>query len=189
MNASQTQRRDDIVRLYSNGLSLVQISEIYGVTKQRISQIIKDFEKERNVEFPHRRRPKQRILWKCEQCGEERFVTCSFEAKKCAKCERLDQTRYIQDDTIEGWIQQRRNGNSWIDISRDCGYSYNNHRSIPMAVYSYLRRKGRLDEVKVIWKGYSTRWIARYFPKDAHVLSKNKADGRRSTASVCQGTS
>lgn len=189
MNPTQTQRRDDIVRLYrKHELSLAQISEIYNVTQQRISQIIKDFEKQKNVEFPHKRRPKQRVLWKCEQCKEERFVIRSFKAKKCAKCERSDPTKYIPDDIIEEWIQQRRNGNSWKDISRNCGYSDNNHKSVPFTVYSYLRRKGRLDEVKVIWKGYSTRWMARYFPKDAHILSKNKADGRRSTTDICHDT-
>jgi hypothetical protein len=69
--------------------------------------------------------------------------------------------RHIQDDAIEKWIKQRLRGKSWSDINRSRGLGKNSRKSAPISVYGYLKRKGRLDEAKIIWDGRPTAWLDR----------------------------
>lgn len=177
------QRRAKIASLYAKGLTLRQIAETYNISIQRVSEIIKRYETEKDVTLEHKNKSLPKVIWHCKDCGVERLYLPSRakEQKRCKTCfltflHGNENNVAIPNSMIEEWIAQRLNGVTWKQIANENGYTRPN--SLQISIFAYLRRKGRTAEAPKIWKGYSTRWMIRHFPTYARLLGKSKTDGR-----------
>src|SRR5271166_305676 len=66
--------------------------------------------------------------------------------KRCRPCATAHVC--LPSRIVERWIEARREGQSWCSIATDDGRS---QPAIKRAVYLYLRRNDRLDEIPLIW--------------------------------------
>jgi len=127
-----------------------------------------DLTGERIARTPHGKKgPRMtipRTPWQCPDCGQRRDLTTAqarLAPKRCRPCAtaHVRLSRHI----VERWIKARREGQSWCSIASDDGRS---QQAIKRAVYLYLRRNDRLDEIPLIWgpEGkveWVTRWLSR----------------------------
>ena len=119
-----------------------------------------------------------RTPWHCLDCGQRRDLTPAQAlraSKRCGPCAVAHVC--LPSCTVERWIKARREGQSWRSIASDDG------RSMPAtyrAVYLYLRRNDRLDEIPLIWGPKSkVEWLS--------AMASSSKGGRAALAPVtCQ---
>lgn len=90
-------RTQEIIDYIKNGLTIEQVGGKFGVSKQRISQIIKPYREELK---PYYKKPKSRgrrdfVKFRCRYCGEEvvshhRYYVPAFCSQECRKKQILN---------------------------------------------------------------------------------------------------
>jgi hypothetical protein len=130
----------------------LQLNSYEGLTGERIAR------KPRGKRGPRPTVP--RTPWQCLDCGQRRDLTraqARRDPKRCGPC-AIANVR-LPSHIVERWIKARTEGQTWRSIaSADA-------RSIPTiyrAVYLYLWRNDRLDEVPLIWgPAGKAEWLRR----------------------------
>ena len=119
----------------------LQLNAYEGLTGERVAR------KPRGTRGPRLTIP--RTTWQCPDCGQRRDLTpaqAMLAPKRCRPCAIAHVC--LPSRIVEPWIKARTEGQSWRSIASANG------RSIPAiyrAVYLYLRRNDRLDEIPLIW--------------------------------------
>jgi hypothetical protein len=141
-------REANIVAKYRAGATMEVISKEYGISRERIRQIIKRYETRTGDSVP---RYKQ--AWHCAKCGKEELRTRhQATAELCSECTprtpRAPHPSALSDEFYERVIEARRNSATWADIART---ENKRLQSVQNGLLSYLKRNGRLDEVSALW--------------------------------------
>ena len=177
--ARDPKREAQIVDYYRSGMTLKQIGKVYKISAERVRQVLARYQKREGIRLDRKYSVTATIRWSCSKCGTIRYSsTYKITAKMCIKCRRRYPVTAFSNEKIESWIIQRRQGITWGSIAKKEGLKPYSYSTIPYAIFAYLRREGRLVEVQALWRGYSTRWLARQFPEDAEILISSKSDGR-----------
>ena len=130
----------------------LQLNAYEGLTADRIAR------KPRGKTGP--RLTISRTPWQCPDCGQRRGLTpaqATHAPKRCGPC-AIANVR-LPSHIVERWIKARTERQSWRSIASAAG------RSIPTiyrAVYLYLWRNDRLDEIPLIWgREGKVEWLRR----------------------------
>ena len=138
------------------GVTMRQVGAQFGKSAEWVRLQLNAYEDltgERIPRKPHGKRGPRltipRTSWQCPDCGQRRDLTraqAMLAPKRCRPCAIAHVC--LPSCIVERWIKARTEGQSWRSIASADG------RSIPTiyrAVYLYLRRNDRLDEVPLIW--------------------------------------
>ena len=138
------------------GVTMRQVGAQFGKTAEWVRLQLNGYEGltgERIARKPRGKRGSRltipRIPWQCPDCGQRRNLTAAqavLAPKRCRPCAIAHVC--LPSRIVERWIKARTEGQSWRSIAAADG------RSIPTiyrAVYLYLLRNNRLDEVPLIW--------------------------------------
>jgi transposase len=152
-----TPRMQAVVAAYRpEGVTLRQVGAQFGKSAEWVRLQLNAYEDltgERIARKPYGKRGPRltipRTPWQCPDCGQRRDLTpaqAMLAPKRCRPCAIAHVC--LPSPVVERWIKARTEGQSWRSIAAADG------RSIPAiyrAVYLYLRRNDRLDEIPLIW--------------------------------------
>jgi transposase len=152
-----TPRMQAVVAAYRpEGVTLRQVCAQFGKSAEWVRIQLNAYEGltgERIARTPYGKRGPRltipRTPWQCPDCGQRRDLTpaqAMLAPKRCRPCAIAHVC--LPSRIVEHWIKARTGGQSWRSIASADG------RSIPTiyrAVYLYLRRNDRLDEIPLIW--------------------------------------
>ena len=156
-NRHVTPRMQAVVAAYlPEGVTMRQVGAQFGKSAEWVRLQLNAYEgltSERVARKPHGKRGPRltipRTPWQCPDCGQRRNLTpaqAMLAPKRCRPCAIAHVC--LPSRIVERWIKARTEGQSWRSIASADG------RSIPAiygAVYLYLRRNDRLDEIPLIW--------------------------------------
>lgn len=140
------ERTRAMVAMRRDGKTLAVIGETFGLTRERVRQILDREERALGERLPRTRRRTERVSWRCALCGIERHLRPGAAARRgtlCGPCAKLDPSR------AERILADRRSGMPWYRISSAEGST--NNTNAARALYCYLRRAGRNDEIRELW--------------------------------------
>jgi len=167
-----TPRMQAVVAAYRpEGVTLRQVGAQFGKSAEWVRlqlNAYQDLTGERIARKPHGKRGPRltipRTPWQCPDCGQRRDLTPAQAlraSKRCGPCAVAHVC--LPSRIVERWIKARTEGQSWRSIASADG------RSIPTiyrAVYLYLRRNDRLDEIPLIWGPEGkVGWLRRLHPR------------------------
>ena len=167
-----TPRMQAVVAAYRpEGVTLRQVGAQFGKSAEWVRLQLNAYEDltgERIARKPHGKRGPRltipRTPWQCADCGQRRDLTSAqalLAPKRCRPCAIAHVC--LPSRIVERWIKARMEGQSWRSIASADG------RSIPTiyrAVYLYLRRNDRLDEIPLIWGPEGkVEWLRRLHPR------------------------
>jgi hypothetical protein len=152
-----TPRMQAVVAAYRpEGVTLRRVGAQFGKSAEWVRRQLnayQDLTGERIARKPHGNRGPRltipRTPWQCPDCGQRRDLTAAqalLAPKRCCSCAIAHVC--LPGRIVERWIEARTEGQSWRSIASADG------RPIPAiyrAVYLYLRRNDRLDEIPLIW--------------------------------------
>lgn len=130
----------------------------FGVTRERIRQIVSRYERETGESLgrPGKSHAKKELVeWECRHCGTvHRQPPAKAKLRNCGKCVSLRSrgSRLDNPVLIEEWIEARKAGSSWASIGRSAGLNNRANHLIARAIWRYLRREHRFDEVPLVWR-------------------------------------
>jgi transposase-like protein len=153
-----------IIAYYAAGSTMRQTGVAYGISYERVRQIIAKQEQLTTTAIP-RHPPRSgpvvaRVTWRCPHCAHERELLPSAHLKRCPSCGLFSDRDYAR---VEGWIARLRDGESVYSVARSAGIAYQNVLS---GGWRYLRTTGRIAEAPQVFAGYSTAWLERRYPID-----------------------
>lgn len=155
-----------IVQMYKNGSKLREVGVSFGVSAERVRQILIRFEMHTGETVA--RHPKAgppavlRVRWTCAQCNKERIVTEARRAKMrdlCLDCQNRSRAR-MDDDFLDHVIAMRSANLRWFDICAILGEKYT--QPLQVAVWRYLQRCG--EDPRVAFADVKTGWLEHQFP-------------------------
>jgi len=152
-----TPRMQAVVAAYrAEGVTLRQVGAQIGKSAEWVRLQLNTYEDltgERIARKPRGKRGPRltipRSPWQCPDCGQRRDLTpaqAMLAPKRCRPCAIAHAC--LPSRIVERWIKARTEGQSWRSIASA------DRRSIPTiyrAVYLYLRRNDRIDEIPLIW--------------------------------------
>lgn len=181
------QRQDEIVRLYrDDGRTMAEIAKTYGVSTQRIQQILKRVENQTGMKLE--RAGAGRVEWQCCDCGEKRIVIPSDAAKTrcqtCARAELAETQRNLPlaypDEWYEWIISARHRGMLRKDILHSLGNEHS-YQSMQSHLWRYLCRRHKAAQARSIWEAVAVTatpgfgWLERKAPPRPEELGQRRA--------------
>lgn len=166
-------RTAEIVAAYKQTPNAYRVGERFGITHQRVTQIVLRHEREtgerleRGKAAPRYGPRVERVVWRCHGCGtERRFTPGTVRAKTCQKCTRTRTT----DVMIEAAISERLAGAKWYPLAMRLGWSQQGSFQLSRIVYVHLLREGQTDMIPRLWPDGVPPWLQkhgrRYLDKD-----------------------
>jgi hypothetical protein len=174
-----TDRITAITRLYTSGASLREVGGVYGISGERVRQLLVEYERQTgeivtrhstaDSQFKRRRgRPQvERIVWRCSDCGLERRVRASQirTKKRCARCYRNYLGSRISADVIQQTIAAILSGRSnFYREALAIGFTKRSSHRLTASVYIYLRHRARDDTLAALWPGGVPGWLLKRYP-------------------------
>jgi hypothetical protein len=156
-------RRAEIVAAYLATPNLHTVGKRFGMTGERVRQIVVRHEAETGETVPRGKRAGKRgprvarVLWRCAGCGEERMLPPNLAARNstiCRKCTRIHLTDWLIENTIKRVIA----GEKFMPISIAAGYSPTS-QALTLSVYTHLFGAGRFDEIALLWPRGVPNWL------------------------------
>jgi molybdenum-dependent DNA-binding transcriptional regulator ModE len=163
-----------IVDAYRELGTLELASKQFGVSRERVRQIIVRYERETGEKIPrtinigqhllHIKKP--RVLWRCAGgCGKERMMLASAAALH-AMCNRCGTGSRITDELIEDTIAKilanpAAHG-KWGRLAKAAGFEPRAYSALQIAVYTALQRQGRHDTIAALWPDGIPHWMQRF---------------------------
>lgn len=162
--------RSDIIDDFIRTGNLTETGKHFGVTGERVRQIVKRHEMAtgRSLGRPGKGTTrKERVTWQCEHCGKVHVQTPLAAARRrCGACVyfRSRNSRFGDPILLEQWIAARKAGATWASLAAAAGIKHNAQHLVPRAIWMYLRREHRHDEVPAIWRGDKVGYLEKRWP-------------------------
>lgn len=147
------------------GISDSEIAAALGASRQRVAQIIKNYERRSGCALPlsagYHRELGAKSLFICANCGSSNWLGKKFLSRGRGFCSvqcRGLFDREMSANEIKVCIDSRVNGATWKGLSQMVGRDY---QVIQASIWRYLYEGGRLttDNLEKIWRapGHSPR--------------------------------
>ena len=153
------QRLADIAEQYQSGKVLREIGRDYGISRERVRQLIVVFERQSGQPIA-RHYGADRTVRQCADCG---ISICRIKSStRCRKCSGIARRGLRTSQALcEAYFDRRKAGESWRGIARSSGYksSHISH-AIILLVAKWLSQEGRLDELRPYVR--KTAWLRRH---------------------------
>ena len=160
-----------VIDEYTRVFNLKKTGQKFGITGERVRQILRKFERKTGQKLPEKPRHQPvRVEWACDFCGTAYSQSPSVaKNRRCGVCSRIrGQKRKdgkLSDPlVIERLIEDRKAGASWLSMAIAHGIPRNACHCVPSSIWRHLRWERRMDEVPAIWRGASTRWLEKRWP-------------------------
>lgn len=162
-----SERCQAMVEDYRNGMTMPEVGKKFGVTPQRVEQLIKKIENKEGVKIHRHYKHKPKELWSCVDCGKTRKVIVGGRGAKtlrCFGCSLVHRAllNALPNEQIEKYISRLMNGEKVTKIAKE---EQRNYQDILSNIWFYLRRNDRLEEWNILSRGRSSRWLERKYGK------------------------
>ena len=174
MGAEKQARNEVIVAAYREIGNLREVGDQFGITYQRVQQIIVQHEKRtgETISRNRRRRPQfiKSVVVHCVDCGRERIAVPS-KIRPVERCRYCAPTvnRKVSDEQIESAIRRVRAGGfvrprgkrltHWGAIARE--YGMTQWHMLPRTAFLYLQHRRRYAEIDALWP-VLPHWLKRW---------------------------
>lgn len=164
------ERHAEITLAYKEAGNLQVVAERYGITQERVRQIICKHEQRTGEKIGRARKRRAdlvRVEWVCPSCGERRTLAPSVarRSERCRSCASLHQWGNGRSSAanLENAIRQKIAGASWHALAIPLGYASNTAHLLTGAVYRYLLRQRRASDILALWPAGVPHWLRSRF--------------------------
>ena len=171
MAQSLSERDREIVAAYRELGTLVKTASRFGISYERVRQILVKYERMTGETVPRTPREmcnwKPRVLWRCADCGAEMMLRPrEAEIRQvCASCraDRISKRvrKRLTDELIESTIHRVLAGEKWQPIAVSAGYGESASNCLTGAVYRHLLRSGDGRTIARLWPNGVPWWLIR----------------------------
>lgn len=157
-------RDEAIVTRYTNGETLQQIGNDLGITRERIRQIIKQWEAKTGQLVP-RKNDQFDAVYSCRWCGRltQYQIHCS---RACSSTSIAFAAAERHRDVALKVVDARTAGHTWMSICD--AYGISSPSASRIAFYGALLRNFTVDQLSLIWPRYSGKFRAKFERLSSH---------------------
>lgn len=160
-------RDREIVAAYRDLGTLEAVGAQFGVTRERIRQIVSKYERLTGETVPRTgysinsaRWIAARPIWRCAGCGiEQRRPAFRAKHKCCRACRGRERRKILSDRLIERTIARVLAGETFHSIAMEAGYSQTASHVLKGGVYAHLRRQGDVETIDRLWPNGLPNWL------------------------------
>lgn len=168
-------RDSAIVAMYRTGETMRNVGSVYGISDERVRQIILKYERRTGDKVPrdvaskraYERARHPSIIFICPDCGKTATQT-STQAKsrrtgRCIHCAAAARSaRGLSPAKLENIFIRMLGDEPRVKIARDFGYKATTCSRQVLTVARWLKNAGRKDDLHRLFTGRATHWLRRY---------------------------